>query len=48
MLILLMQFRPEGIMGNKELPEVFARIRERWKGRRLTTNHTNQHEQEKS
>jgi branched-chain amino acid transport system permease protein len=34
MLILLMQFRPEGIMGNKELPEIYARLRERWRGKR--------------
>ena len=34
MLILLMQFRPEGIMGNKELPEIYARIRERWRMKR--------------
>jgi len=26
-LILLMQFRPEGIMGNKELPDLFPRLR---------------------
>jgi len=31
LLILLMQFRPEGIMGNKELPEFYARARERWR-----------------
>jgi branched-chain amino acid transport system permease protein len=30
LLILLMQFRPEGIMGNKELPEMYARLRDRW------------------
>jgi hypothetical protein len=29
-----LQFRPEGIMGNKELPEVYARLRERWRGER--------------
>jgi branched-chain amino acid transport system permease protein len=34
MLILLMQFRPEGIMGNKELPEIYARLRDRWKAKR--------------
>jgi branched-chain amino acid transport system permease protein len=28
-LVLLMQFRPEGIMGNKELPDLFPRLR-RW------------------
>ena len=33
-LILLMQFRPEGIMGNKELPEIYARLRERWRVKR--------------
>jgi len=27
LLILLMQFRPEGIMGNKELPEIYARVK---------------------
>jgi branched-chain amino acid transport system permease protein len=27
MLILIMQFRPEGIMGTRELPEVFPRLR---------------------
>jgi branched-chain amino acid transport system permease protein len=32
LLILLMQFRPEGIMGNKELPEFYARLRDRWHG----------------
>jgi branched-chain amino acid transport system permease protein len=26
LLILLMQFRPEGIMGNRELPELFAKL----------------------
>ena len=30
MLILVMQFRPEGIMGNKELPEFYALAKERW------------------
>jgi len=34
LLILLMQFRPEGIMGNKELPEIYARLRDRWKAKR--------------
>jgi hypothetical protein len=36
LLILLMQFRPEGIMGNKELPEIYARLRaslkDKWRG----------------
>jgi len=27
LLILLMQFRPEGIMGNRELPQVWAGLR---------------------
>jgi branched-chain amino acid transport system permease protein len=26
LLILLMQFRPEGIMGNRELPELFTKL----------------------
>jgi branched-chain amino acid transport system permease protein len=30
LLILLMQFRPEGLMGNKEIPELYAR----WKAKR--------------
>jgi branched-chain amino acid transport system permease protein len=34
LLILLMQFRPEGLMGNRELPEVSAgileKIRKKW------------------
>jgi len=30
LLILLMQWRPEGIMGNKELPEFIARLRDKW------------------
>jgi branched-chain amino acid transport system permease protein len=30
LLILLMQFRPEGLMGNREIPELYAR----WKGKR--------------
>ena len=34
MLILLMQFRPEGIMDNKELPEIYAQLRKRRKARR--------------
>jgi branched-chain amino acid transport system permease protein len=29
LLILLMQFRPEGLMGNRELPEVYARLKAR-------------------
>jgi branched-chain amino acid transport system permease protein len=32
LLILLMQFRPEGIMGNKELPWVWSQIRARFLG----------------
>lgn len=35
LLILLMQFRPEGIMGNKELPEIYARLKDRWQGSKL-------------
>jgi len=38
LLILLMQFRPEGIMGNKELPEIYARLKAglkaKWQSRR--------------
>ncbi|WP_415716185.1 branched-chain amino acid ABC transporter permease [Maridesulfovibrio sp.] len=30
-LILLMQFRPEGIMGNKELPDLFPRLKKFYK-----------------
>jgi branched-chain amino acid transport system permease protein len=29
LLILLMQFRPEGLMGNRELPEFIRRLREK-------------------
>jgi branched-chain amino acid transport system permease protein len=32
LLILLMQFRPEGIMGNKELPWVWSQIKARFSG----------------
>lgn len=32
LLILLMQFRPEGIMGNKELPYLWAQIKARFSG----------------
>jgi branched-chain amino acid transport system permease protein len=32
LLILLMQFRPEGIMGNKELPWLWSRIKARFSG----------------
>ncbi|MDR2312992.1 MAG: branched-chain amino acid ABC transporter permease [Spirochaetaceae bacterium] len=32
LLILLMQFRPEGIMGNKELPYMWAQIKARFSG----------------
>jgi len=31
LLILVMQFRPEGIMGNKELPEMYARLKNKLK-----------------
>ncbi|EPR40857.1 ABC-type transporter, integral membrane subunit [Desulfovibrio sp. X2] len=31
LLILLMMFRPEGIMGNKELPDLFPRLRKYYK-----------------
>jgi branched-chain amino acid transport system permease protein len=32
LLILLMQFRPEGLMGNRELPEVWAKLKRSIKG----------------
>jgi branched-chain amino acid transport system permease protein len=33
LLILLMQFRPEGLMGNKELSDLYAKFREKWAAR---------------
>ena len=35
LLILLMQWRPEGIMGNKELPEIYARLKAKWQSSRF-------------
>jgi branched-chain amino acid transport system permease protein len=32
LLILLMQFRPEGLMGNRELPEVWAKLKLSFRG----------------
>jgi branched-chain amino acid transport system permease protein len=37
MLILLMQFRPEGLMGNRELPAVYAMIKDKIRGKRKTS-----------
>jgi branched-chain amino acid transport system permease protein len=33
LLILLMQFRPEGLMGNKEIPEMYRYLRDRFRKR---------------
>ena len=36
LLILVMQWRPEGIMGHRELPEIYAGLKTKWRNYRLT------------
>ena len=38
LLILVMQWRPEGIMGHRELPEIYAGFKTKWRNYLLTKN----------